>query len=121
MSNYSFPRQGRLLSTAEFDAVFKKPVRASAPGIVILATLNTVNRPRLGLVVPKKVLKRAVWRNRVKRVVRETFRQHQATLPAADVVFIAKPKIGEISNQELSVALTRLWNIISRRLGNQQS
>lgn len=121
MSNYSFPRQGRLLSTAEFDAVFKKPVRASAPGIVILARLNTVKRPRLGLVVPKKVLKRAVWRNRIKRVVRETFRQHQTTLPAADVVFIAKPKIGEISNQELSEALIRLWNIISRRLDNQQS
>lgn len=121
MTNQSFPRDGRLLSSEDFNAVFKNPVRASAPGMVVLARKNDLNRPRLGLVVPKKVLKRAVWRNRVKRLTRETFRLHQDTLPAADLVFIAKPKIGEISNKDFCAALTRLWNSISRRLENQQS
>ena len=121
MTNNTFPRQGRLLSTEEFDAVFKNPVRAGAPGMLILAKMNQLQRPRLGLVVPKKVLKRAVWRNRVKRLVREAFRQHQDFLPAADLVFIAKPGIGEISNQDLFAALTRIWNSISRRLRTQQS
>ena len=41
---------------------------------------------RLGLVVAKKLLKRAVDRNRVKRVVREQFRLRRSALPAVDLV-----------------------------------
>lgn len=70
--------------------------------------------------VPKKVLKRAVWRNRVKRVARETFRNSQGDLPCADFVFIARPGIGQISNQELSSQLQRLCKAIARRLLKQQ-
>lgn len=42
--------------------------------------------PRLGLVVAKKLLKRAVDRNKVKRVVREQFRLQLAGLPALDLI-----------------------------------
>jgi len=41
---------------------------------------------RLGLVVGKKFLKRAVDRNRCKRVLREQFRLRRAGLPAVDLV-----------------------------------
>ncbi len=41
---------------------------------------------RLGLVVGKKQLKRSVDRNKVKRVVREQFRQRRADLPAYDLI-----------------------------------
>ncbi len=41
---------------------------------------------RLGLVVGKKLLKRAVDRNRVKRVIRDQFRRRRAELPAVDLV-----------------------------------
>lgn len=48
---------------------------------------------RLGVVVGKKLLKRAVDRNRVKRIVREQFRCRRAGLPAYDLVvrLAAKP------------------------------
>ena len=41
---------------------------------------------RLGLVVGKKLLKRAVDRNRLKRIVREQFRRQRAILPAYDLI-----------------------------------
>jgi len=41
---------------------------------------------RLGVVVGKKLLKRAVDRNKVKRVVREQFRQRRAGLPPYDLI-----------------------------------
>ena len=41
---------------------------------------------RLGLIVPKRVFRRAVDRNRVKRTLREEFRLRRAALPAMDVV-----------------------------------
>ena len=48
---------------------------------------------RLGLVVGKKLLKKAVDRNRVKRIVRENFRLRRCQLPAYDLVvrLAAKP------------------------------
>ena len=48
---------------------------------------------RLGLVVGKKLLKRAVDRNRVKRIIREQFRQRRESLPACDLIvrLAAKP------------------------------
>ncbi|MBS1189872.1 MAG: ribonuclease protein component [Rhodocyclaceae bacterium] len=48
---------------------------------------------RLGLVVGKKLLKRAVHRNLLKRLVREQFRLVRSGLPACDLVvrLVAKP------------------------------
>ena len=45
-----------------------------------------VDGARLGLVVGKKQLKKAVDRNIFKRVVREQFRLCRATLPAVDLI-----------------------------------
>lgn len=101
--------------------MFKKPVRVHSKGMVILACRNDQPTARLGLVVPKKVLKRAVWRNRVKRLVRESFRLSQDSLPNVDLVFLARPGIGDINNQDFAKALQRLWAQISRQLSNQRS
>lgn len=122
MPSKAFPREMRLLSSEDYDQVFKKPVRfGTSKGILILARPNDLDHPRLGLIVPKKVLKRAVWRNRVKRLVRESFRQSQDSLPNVDLVFLAKPHIGDLSNRELSSTLKWLWTKISRQLGDQRS
>ena len=118
MASNIFPRSARILSTEEYDKVFKKPVRASEPGVLVLACKNDKERSRLGLTVPKKVLKRAVWRNRIKRIARETFRQNQHSLPNIDLVILARPKIEEKSNSELREVFIRLWRQISHRLEN---
>ena len=116
MANNTFPRSVRILTSEEYDKVFKNPVRASVPGILVLARKNEEDCARLGLVIPKKVLKRAVWRNRVKRIARETFRLTQHSLPNIDLVVLARPKIEDISNSELSAIFRRLWLQISHRL-----
>ncbi|STO63775.1 ribonuclease P [Haemophilus parahaemolyticus] len=58
--------------------------------MTLLARLNTAENPRLGLTVAKKHLKRAHDRNRIKRIVRESFRLKQHELPNMDFVFVAK-------------------------------
>ena len=55
-------------------------------------TPSTPPVARLGIAISRKVNKRAVERNRVRRIVREWFRQHQAQLPAADYFVNAKPE-----------------------------
>jgi len=93
LNRYPFSRQQRLLTPAQFKAVFDRNVtRAASTAFLLLALPNGGDCSRLGLVVGKKALKRAVDRNRVKRVVREQFRGTVFHTPV-DVIFLARPAI----------------------------
>lgn len=87
----------RLVSKADFDRVFADNQRARTEYVVIMTRPNPVGYPRLGMVIAKRLLVRAVDRNRVKRCVRESFRQALPELPACDFVvrLIAEPVHGD--------------------------
>lgn len=109
VNKLTFPRELRLLAPVQFKAVFEQPFRASTPQLTLLSRQNTLGFARLGLTVAKKHLKRAHERNRIKRIVRESFRLKQHQLPCYDFVFVAKGGIGQLSNQELFETLEKLW------------
>ena len=90
-------RDARLTSKADFDRVFADNQRARTDYVMVMARPNQVGYPRLGMVVAKRLLARAVDRNRVKRCVRESFRLVLPELPACDFVvrLIARPVPGE--------------------------
>ncbi|NRA59433.1 MAG: ribonuclease P protein component [Psychrobium sp.] len=121
MVNYSFSRELRLLTPANFKTVFQNPLRAGSPQLTILACPNDFDHARLGLAIPKKQLKLAVDRNRVKRIIRENFRLKQHDLLPLDYVVIAKGGIGKLDNDELNKLIDKLWKKISRRSKEQQS
>ncbi len=72
------------------------------------------NMARVGLMVSKKVHKSAVKRNRIKRLIRETFRT-QSNLRMADYVVMAKPGAAQASNQQLNSSLNQLWQQTENR------
>ena len=115
MTNLCFQRELRLVTPDQYKRVFDNPVKASSPNLTILARTSELDNIRLGLVVPKKVLKRAVDRNRIKRLTRNYFRLNQHTLPKLDYVVIAKGKIGELTNVDIVNLLEKLCTVISRR------
>lgn len=90
-------RDARLINKADFDRVFADNQRARTDYVMVMAYPNQVGHPRLGMVIAKRLLARAVDRNRVKRCVRESFRQVLPELPACDFVvrLIAKPIQGD--------------------------
>jgi len=57
---------------------------------------------RLGIVVGKKQLRRAIDRNRVKRVLREQFRWQRAGLPVFDIVVRLMVKLPRVERRELA-------------------
>ncbi len=71
---------------------------------------------RLGLVVGKKLIKSAVRRNLVKRVVREQFRLNRASLPAVDVIVRLMAKPGRIDRRALAEEVLGLFGRLPRRL-----
>ena len=81
-----FPRSARLLQPAQFSAVFAargvlKGRYFSVHRLIHRPAGNPAGTARLGLVVPKRLCRRAVYRNLAKRVVREAFRHEVARLP----------------------------------------
>ena len=64
-------------------------------------------QPRLGLVATRR-LGKAVRRNRVKRLLREFFRRHRTTLPAFDLVIMAKKGAEALGYHQVEEELGRL-------------
>ena len=84
-------------------------MRYKAGLLTLLACRSELDHPRLGLAIAKKSEKHAVQRNRIKRLVRESFRTHQHSLGPYDIVVMARPGIARSSSAELRTALERVW------------
>jgi ribonuclease P protein component len=62
---------------------------------------NNLREARLGIVVAKKNQKKAVHRNRIKRIVRECFRLRQSQISGFDLVVVAKKWRAKASSEDL--------------------
>jgi ribonuclease P protein component len=104
-----FPPSARLRASAEFQAVFKAGRKLSSSHLKLHAHVRAeASAPRLGVAVSKKVDKRAVGRNRIKRLAREIFRGQRAALPAGDYVLIAQPGAAKLESGELRAQFLQL-------------
>ena len=110
-----FSREKRLLTPRHFKAVFDSPT-GKVPGknLLILARENGLDHPRLGLVIGKKSVKLAVQRNRLKRLMRDSFRLNQQILAGLDIVIVARKGLGEVENPELHQHFGKLWKRLAR-------
>lgn len=115
MVSRDFSREKRLLIPRQFKAVFDSPT-AKVPGkhVLLLARLNDLELPRLGLVIGKKSVKLSVQRNRLKRLIRDSFRLNQDALIGWDIVVIARKGFGDLENAELTQQFDKLWKRLAR-------
>ncbi|MEN9704477.1 MAG: hypothetical protein RLZZ393_356 [Pseudomonadota bacterium] len=102
------PRQ-RLLSPKDYERVYAHRRRVSDGFFSVNFAPGGQDHPRLGLSVGAKMVGNAVARNRVKRTVRESFRQHQHLLPPVDLVVGARALARSAHNARLREALADLW------------
>lgn len=103
-------RRQRLLSKAQFDKLFRSGRRDPGPFFLVIVLPNDLPHARLGLAVSRRVASRAVERNRIKRLIRESFRLHQSQLAGHDLVVVARPYAAGTDNSRLSVSLARHWS-----------
>ena len=116
VKSYLFRPEQRIRNSAGFQAVFDSPnCKVAVPQYLVLIRANQQNQSRLGFVIARKKIRFAVNRNRIKRVVRNSFRLHQYDLPTVDVVFIARQGLDKLSNSELASALVKTWQQVNRR------
>ena len=116
-SLYRFRRENRLLDAAAFGRVFKQANRSRDKWFTVLCRENENELARLGLAISKKNCRQATARNRIKRIVRESFRQHQEQLAGLDIVVMNQPAAKTGSNQQLFDSLTGHWRRFERSAG----
>ncbi|WP_151704847.1 ribonuclease P protein component [Nitrincola alkalilacustris] len=122
MADFGYPRQLRLLTGGDFKRVFDGAVfKVSEQPLLILASPNDLDHPRIGFVISKKNIRRAVKRNRVRRIIRESFRLNQHNLPNIDMVILARKDLDKLDNVALFQLMNRNWSRLSKKASKIQS
>lgn len=127
----SFGRQSRLLKPADFKYVFDHAVVSSDRLFRVFARAGTTPQTRLGMAVSLKVDQRANVRNRIKRVIRESFRHRypvggedaggDVNQHGRDYVVVAAPPSAEAANSQIRNSLSKHWQTLDQKLGNDAS
>jgi ribonuclease P protein component len=111
--NHTFGRGKRLLNKHDYAHVFNQAqYKSSAGNFLLLAQPSLTSSSRLGLVVAKKHIKKAVGRNNVKRHARELFRQQKASTLPLDMVLLSRTGAGQLDSSEIRQQLDRAFKKI---------
>ncbi|NTV11977.1 MAG: ribonuclease P protein component, partial [Zoogloea sp.] len=113
-AGYGFRPAHRLHKTDEFSSVFA--FRRSVRGryFSLLYRPNGGDSARLGLVVAKKLARRAVLRNLVKRIARDVFRKSRSNLPCHDLVIRLAAPVTDVSRAALREDIEALLRRLPR-------
>ncbi len=99
-------KQYRLNKNKDFDRVFKQGGSAYAPSLGLKITTNNLEKPRFAVLVSKKVSKKAVDRNKIKRQIRNILREdYLQKIRGYDVVIVCLPSIASKTFVEIQAEL----------------
>jgi len=121
MHRLSFPAHKRLRRKSEFDAAYARGRRFGNGFFAVTASSNDKQGARLGMAVAVRTAGNAVERNRIRRIIRESFRLHQHVLPAVDLVVSARPQARGARGAELHASLAALWAKVIESCGSSPS
>lgn len=115
MKRFGLPKSGLLKNTGEFNRVYRSGIRLRGDGFILVYLSGDQSRSRLGISIPRKV-GNAVRRNRIKRIVRETFRLHREIFPRfSDIVFAVRPGFPLSGMHAVRTAVAGLTGIQERK------
>ncbi|MFH0781460.1 MAG: ribonuclease P protein component [Pseudomonadota bacterium] len=105
MTGNRLPKSILLRKGWEYEHVYSRGKRLHGDGFTLICRPNTTGSSRLGISVHRKI-RGAVQRNRLKRIIRESFRLWREQYPAgADIVFAVRPDFSFSHPQEISMAV----------------
>jgi len=87
-------KENRLTKKNDFERVYKKGRGLKADSLFLKILENDKNIARIGIVVSKKVSKKAVERNKIKRRIREITRKMDLK-SGFDIIIVTYPNIKE--------------------------
>ncbi|MBQ84889.1 MAG: ribonuclease P protein component [Gammaproteobacteria bacterium] len=122
MATQSFPKASRLLNAADYSAVFDQThFKVSCRYFLILARLSHDTNTRLGLIVAKKNIPAAIQRNRMKRLIRTSFRSLNPFPRHLDLIVLVRKGADEIHNRQAFALLNTLWSDVALKCQGTKS
>jgi len=107
-TGFRLPKSALLRSRSDFKRVFSKGRRAGAGRLVVYALKNSLDKNRLGTSIGKKN-GNAVARNRMRRILKESFRLEKNNLPLGfDFVCLVVPGARIRTLQEMRTRFVNL-------------
>lgn len=113
------PKQYRLKKRIAFNATYRSGTSYHKNGVTLFCgkTKNNDTPTKIGFVVSKKIHKRAVKRNRIKRLMRESVRLYIKNSANFDtkfmsLIFVASTKLLEKDFTEVDFAIKKLMENI---------
>ncbi len=121
MGPFSFKRASRISRTGDFERLSKCGRRIHRDHFVVTYCPNSLGSLRLGVTVSKK-LGNAVMRNRVRRLVRESFRLNRGLFAdGCDMNVAAKTGASDLTFHEVNQTLAGIFREMSRNCKNEAS
>jgi ribonuclease P protein component len=103
----------RLRRPSDFELGYAQGRRFGNELFTATVRANALHHPRLGQSVAVRIAGSAVARNRLRRLVRESFRMRQHELPAIDIIVGVRAAARGADRAALSRALEHLWSKIT--------
>ncbi|WP_228860883.1 ribonuclease P protein component [Buchnera aphidicola] len=99
----------KLLTSLHFKYVFNQANKVQCKELIILERKNFLMFSRLGISISKKKIKNSCKRNKIKRVIRESFRLVHKKLINSDFVVVVNTCSLSIDSKLLAKKLGELW------------
>ncbi len=109
------PKENRLTDDYDFRRVKRLGKSYHCPLFKLSVALRkTAGQSRFGFVISKKIDKRAVVRNTIKRLLREVVRERLEKIPDGfDFVFVVRPSIVSKNYEDVSFAFDQILSKVS--------
>lgn len=104
---FAFKKTQRLITKNDYSHVFEQASKIVTSEFIILYRKNNLGYARLGLALSKKMIAKAHDRNRIKRLLRESFRYEG--LPSVDIIFLARQGVAKQTNANINARLGKTW------------
>ena len=111
ISDEGFRKKEHLLKSKEFSKVYKKGTSKRSNGVVLCVLPNGLEHTRLGFSISSKTVRRAVSRNRIRRLFREVYRKSRHSLKGGfDIIIVIRQDLSETIS--FSSAETTLFKLV---------
>lgn len=101
----TYQKNDRLRISKDYSELRRMGCKYTTPHFVLFIKINVLKRPRIGITVSRKV-GNAVVRNRIKRYIKEFFRNNKNVFNNSDYSIIARYNTGTLRSTDINKELT---------------